>query len=231
MSQKLKSILAICIGILPVNIIMIWYRLTQTESFSISDMLLYPLIIGTGIILLILALNKYLLKENTRVFNPGKGKWYWDIIVGFLLTAIYFIFVVIERATIAPILPQGNPPSQEVLDLMINLANNPILLMIWLGPVVWIGVALFEELQRIFFMNCLWNLSNNKNWEIFTVILVAVTWGVVHLYQGAFGIISVSIQGLVMGFFFYKYKRIWPLIISHALYDSIQIVMFVMQFS
>jgi len=49
-----------------------------------------------------------------------------------------------------------------------------------------------------------------------------------HLYQGAFGIVSISIQGLVIGFFYYKFRRIWPLIISHALYDSLQIIMFVL---
>lgn len=231
MKQKLNNILAICIGILPFNIIMIWYRLTHAEGFTTSDMLVYPLMFGGGIILLILALNKFLLKKEISDFNPGKGKWHWDIIIGLGLTAIYFILMFIEQVTITRLLPQGRPPSQEVIDLMISLANNPLLLAIWLGPVVWIGVAIFEEVQRIFFMNCLWRLSKNKYWEFFTILFVAVVWGFVHLYQGPFGIISVSIQGLIMGFYYYKFKRIWPLIISHALYDSIQIIMFVVQVS
>jgi len=231
MKQKLNNVLAICIGILPFNIIMIWYRLTHPEGFTTSDMLVYPLLFGGAIILLILVLNKYLLKKENSDFNPGKGKWYWDIIIGLGLTAIYFILMFLEQATITRVLPQGRPPSQEVINLMISLANNPLLLAIWLGPVVWIGVAIFEEVQRIFFMNCLWRLSKNKYWELFTIFLVAVVWGLMHLYQGPFGIISISIQGLIMGFYYYKFRRIWPLIISHALYDSIQIVMFVVQVS
>lgn len=231
MKQKLNNILAICIGILPFNIIMVWYRLTHAEGFTTFDMLVYPLIFGGGILLLILALNKYLLKQKISDFNPGKGKWYWDIIVGLGLTAIYFMLMFIEQATITRLLPQGRPPSQEVINLMIGLANNPLLLAIWLGPVVWIGVAIFEEVQRIFFMNCLWRLSKNKYWELFTIVIVAALWGFMHLYQGPFGIISVSIQGLIMGFYYYKYRRMWSLIISHALYDSIQIIMFVVQVS
>jgi membrane protease YdiL (CAAX protease family) len=194
-------------------------------------MLVYPLIFGSGNILLILALNKYLLKEKITDFNSGKGKWYWDIPVGLVLAAIYFLLMFAERATIARLLPQGRPPSQEVINMMIGLANNPILLAIWLGPVVWIGVALFEELGRVFFLNCLWRLSNNKYWKLIAVIFVSSFWGLAHLYQGAFGIISVSIQGLIMGFYYYKYRRIWPLIISHALYDTIQVIMFVVQVS
>lgn len=231
MSQNLKNILAICIGIIPLNIAMLWYRLTSAEEFTISDMLIYPLLIGGGSILLILALNKYLLKQRLIDFNIGKGKWHLDILIGLGLTIIYFLLVFVERATILRILPQGNPPSREVIDLMIGLTSNPILLALWLGPVVWIGVAIFEEIQRVFFMNCLWKLSENKIWQIFVIFFVAVIWGVLHLYQGTFGIISVSIQGLVMGLYYFKYKRIWPLIISHALYDSIQIIMFVIQVS
>lgn len=231
MKQNFKNIVAICIGILPLNIAMIWYRLTSSEDFTLSDMLIYPLVIGGGSILLILALNKYLLKQKLSDFNIGKGKWQLDILIGLGLTIIYFLLVFVERATILRILPQGNPPSREVTDLMISLTNNPLLLAIWLGPVVWIGVAVFEEVQRVFFMNCLWKLSENKFWQIFVIFFVALIWGVLHLYQGTFGILSVSIQGLVMGVYYYKYQRIWPLIISHALYDSIQIIMFVIQVS
>lgn len=227
----MKYLQAIFIGILPFNIIMIWYRLSHKEAFTLADMLLYPIIFGGGIILLILALNKYLLKQGTGSFNPGKGKWYKDILAGLTLTAVYFLLMFIERVSINRILPGDRPPSQEVMDLMTGLAENPLYLVIWLGPVVWIGVALFEEVQRVFYMNCLFSLSGKRTWEVFSVLIVAVTWGFMHLYQGPAGIISVSIQGLVMGFFYYKAGRIWPLIISHALYDSIQIILFVIQVS
>jgi membrane protease YdiL (CAAX protease family) len=113
--------------------------------------------------------------------------------------------------------------------MMIDLAHNPLLLAIWLGPVVWIGVALFEELARTFFLNCLWRILPGKYPEIFSIFLVSLIVALTHLYQGAFGIISVAIQGLIIGFYYYKFRRLLPLIISHALYDSIQIIMFVMQ--
>jgi len=227
MRKYFKPLLAVCIGILPVNLIMIWYRLTYAESFTITDMLLYPLIIGGGNILLILALNRYLLKEKLGEFNPGKGSWYLDFTAAFVLTAVYFLLMFIERSLLSGILPQGKPQSQEVIELMTGLAQNPVLLAIWLGPVAWIGVALFEEISRVFFMNCLWKLGNHLVWSVVVIIIVAVFAGIVHFYQGPIGIISVGIQGLVAGLFYFKFRRIWPLIISHALFDSIQILMFV----
>ncbi len=229
MNQTLKNLLAIAVGILPINVIMIWYRLTQTDTFTTIDMLVYPLLFGGGNIVLILVLNKFLLKQKIKDFNPGSGKWYWDITAGIILTIIYFGLLIIEQKTITDYLPQAKPASQELINLLVDLANNPVLLAIWLGPVVWIGVALFEELQRIFFLNCLWKLSGNHYWQLFTIFLVSVIWGVAHLYQGTFGIISVSIQGLVMSLYYYRYRRIWPLIVSHALYDSVQIMMMVIQ--
>lgn len=208
---------------------MIWYRLTQTGSFTTFDMLVYPLLLGGGNILLILALNRYLLKESFRSFNSGNKMCWWDIMSGVVLFVVYVVLIFAERATLSGILSTGKPPSQEVLNLMIDLAGNPLLLAIWLGPVVWIGVAMFEEISKVFFLNCLWQISKQKRWEITAVFFVAALFGITHLYQGTFGIVSSGIQGLVAGFFYYKYRRLWPLIISHALYDSLQIVMFVVQ--
>jgi membrane protease YdiL (CAAX protease family) len=229
MPSKFKPLVAILLGILPVNLFMIWYRLTQTSAFTLTDMLVWPVVIGGGNILVILALNRFLLKEQFKSLESGKGTLLTDILWGVGLAAICLVILFIEQATFSQILPRGEPPSQEVIDMMTGLARNPLLLAIWLGPVVWIGVALFEELVRVFFMVCLWKLWDHKVWKISAIILVAVFTGLIHLYQGAFGIFSVSLQGLVIGFWYYRYRRLWPLVISHALYDSVQVIGFVMQ--
>lgn len=230
-TNRLKYIIAILIGVLPIYVWMIWYRLTHSPVFETYELLAYPLIFGGGNIILILLLNKYLLKEPLSSFNTGKGGITTDIIVGFLLTVIYFVLFFLDRVTIANWLPSGPPPSNELIDLMVDLSNNPVLLTIWLGPVVWIGVALFEEISRTFFLLCLWKLSDKKQWIYSSIIIVAVFVGVAHLYQGMFGIVSIGIKGLVMGLYYYKYRRILPLVISHALYDSIQVIFFINQFN
>jgi len=231
MISKLRYLLAICIGVLPAGGILLWYRLTQTANFTVSDMLVYPLVVGTGNILLILALNKYLLRQKVGAFSTGKGKWYLDILSGLVLTGISFLLIYVERATFLRFLSQGKPPSREIIDLMTGLAKNPLLLMLWLGPVVWIGVALYEEVVRVFFLNCLWGISGHRLWIYFSIFLVSLTTGLLHLYQGTSGIVSVTLQGLVLAAYYYKFRRLLPLVVSHALYDSIQIIMFVMQVS
>ena len=231
MSTTFRNLLAISIAILPINIIMIWYRLTQTENFTTTDMTVYPLIFGGGISVLILLLNKYLIKDTFKeTFNSGKGVWYWDIATGIGLTVIYFTMFFIERATLYRCIPNRNPPNTELIDTMADLANNPLLLLIWFGPVLWIGIALFEELSRVFLLKCLWNINENRNWHVVAIFLASALIGIAHLYQGTAGIISIGLKSVIISFYFYKYRRLLPLIISHALYDGVQFAFFVLQF-
>lgn len=230
MNHTFRNILAISIAILPSNIYMIWYRLTQTEHFSTADMLIYPLIFGSGSILLILLLNKYLIKDTFKTtFNSGKGTWYKDVIVGIGLTAIYFILFFLERNTLMQWIPRHNSPNTEMINVLIDLANNPLLMFIWFVPVLWIGIALFEELSRVFLLKCLWNISDNKKWEVIVIFLASVLIGSVHLYQGLAGVISIGIKSVIMCFYFYKYHRLLPLVISHGLYDGLQFALFILQ--
>jgi membrane protease YdiL (CAAX protease family) len=231
MSSTIKNLLAIGIAILPINLIMIWYRLTQTESFSTTDMIVYPLLFGGGTILLILLLNKFLLNDTFKnSFNSGKGAWLSDVLVGLGLTVIYFVMFFLERATLYQWIPNNRPPNTELIDTMREIANRPLLLLIWFGPVLWIGIALFEELSRTFLLKCLWNVWENKNWHIAVIFLASALIGIVHLYQGVAGIISIGLKSVIVCAYFYKYRRLLPLIISHALYDGLQFAFFIVQF-
>lgn len=230
MNKILRNILAVGIAILPINLFMIWYRMTQTEDFSTIDMIAYPLLFGGGSILLILLLNKYLLRETFKeTFNSGKGTWYRDVFIGIGLTVIYFAMFFIERAILMPLLPRSNPPNTELINAIVDLAHNPLLLIIWFGPVLWIGVALFEELSRTFLLKCLWNVNNNKGWHFVVIFLASILIGLTHLYQGPYGIISIGLKSIIVSFYFYRYRRLLPLIVSHALYDGLQFAFFITQ--
>jgi membrane protease YdiL (CAAX protease family) len=230
MNKILKNIIAVGIAILPINLFMIWYRLTQTENFSTNDMIVYPLLFGGGSIVLILLLNKYLLNESFKAtFNSDKGKWYLDVLVGFGLTVIYFAMFFAERATLMQWLPRNTPPNTELINTMIDLANNPLLMIVWFGPVLWIGIAFYEELSRTFLLKCLWNTNDNKNWHIAVIFLASALIGIVHLYQGLYGIITIGLKSVVVSLYFYKFRRLLPLIISHGLYDGLQFAFFITQ--
>lgn len=111
----------------------------------------------------------------------------------------------------------------EMLGLMLDMRESPILLILWFGPVLWLGIALYEELIRVFILTSLWKFSTNRIWTFTVIIIAASIIGLAHWSQGSYGIVTIGIKSLVIGFFFYRYKRLLPLIIAHVLYDGIQV--------
>lgn len=227
MGKTFRNLLAISVAVLPINIIMIWHRLSQSDGFSTSDMILYPLLFGTGSIILILLLNKYLIRDSfITTFNSRPEHLSFDLLVGLILAAVYFIMMYLERVTIYNWLPNGNAPNEELVNAMQDMADKPLLLIIWFGPVLWIGIALFEELSRVFLLKCLWNINSNRLWHITVIFISSLLIGFVHLHLGTAGVISIGLKSLVACFYFYKFRRLLPLVIAHALYDGIQFAMF-----
>ena len=111
------------------------------------------------------------------------------------------------------------------------MREKPVLMVLWFLPVLWIGIALYEELIRVFMLTSLWKFSNNKTWTIVVIFLSSILFGLIHCSQGSYGIVTIAIKSLVACFFFYKYRRIIPLVIAHALYDGIQVAALLFTYS
>ena len=97
------------------------------------------------------------------------------------------------------------------------------MLVIWLGPVLWIGVALYEELIRTFILTSMWKWIRTRWWEYCVILFSAVIIGLVHWSQGPYGIVTITLKGIVSGLFFYKKRRLMPLVYAHGLYDGLQV--------
>ncbi len=219
--KTLKSLLVLTIIVFIPFGIMIWLRNHQSTGFASTELILYPLLFGGSSIIILLLLKKFFLKEKLSDFNSGKGNIGTDILWGFALTIAYFILFYIERYTLMDILSFRS--NTELLGLMLEMRSNPWLLLIWFGPVLWIGIALYEELIRVFILTSLWKFSKNKIW-IFTAILIAsLLIGFAHWSQGPYGIVTITIKSILACYFFYKYERLLPLIIAHVFYDGIQV--------
>jgi hypothetical protein len=77
MKKVIRNIIAICFAILPICTIMIWYRLTQTESFTSKDMTVNPLLFdGSSIVLILKQSNKGIKQLSNRIRSCSKIKIY-----------------------------------------------------------------------------------------------------------------------------------------------------------
>jgi len=216
-------ITAAIISTLPMLLLFAWFRLLNTWEPTAFDMFMYPLLFGGSYALVILAINRYLCGEPIGAFNLKDSSIGSDIGIGLILFVVLMAISLGLQYTVMPFLPP-RPPTPEFQVLIDELRTNWIATVIWLGPVVWIGVALLEELHRTFLLRCLWKLDDGAVYRWFVIVFAAILIGALHIYQGWPGFVSVGAMSLFKGWYYHRYGRIWPLIISHALYDSAWIV-------
>jgi len=222
LSQRATQLLAVVIGVLPFYGFVIWAHLSRDHPYSLQDLFVYPLVVGTLGIIWLIFLHTTVCAERLRSLNLRPGRWSGDLLAGILLMLLTFGWRIVESMTLMRWLPR-EPPAPEIVNLIKGVAENPWLLALWLGPVVWVGVALFEELSRVFLLSRLWSLCKGPTGRWAALSLSAVLFGAAHLYQGTQGVISVAVTGFIWGLAYLLWGRVWPLIVAHALFDSIQI--------
>jgi len=226
--QKVKNLVALLLIVLIPFALMLWYRAHESGGFASMELILYPLLLGGGSIIVLWIIKKFFLKESLKDFNSGKGNTIKDLLWATALTGIYFILFYVERMTLSEILTFRS--NSELLGLMLEMRENPLLLVLWFGPVLWIGIALYEELIRVFLLTSLWRLSPSKIWMVAAILITSIITGLAHWSQGSYGIVTITIKSMVACAFFYKYRRLLPLVVSHALYDGIQVGMLLLTY-
>jgi membrane protease YdiL (CAAX protease family) len=92
----------------------------------------------------------------------------------------------------------------------------------------WFTAAFLEELLwRAYLINRLVDLLGNKTKLAWMIALVgsAIIFGLAHTYQGLGGVIKIATVGLLFGAAFLTTRgNLWPVIIAHALLDTLSFV-------
>ena len=67
-------------------------------------------------------------------------------------------------------------------------------------------------------------------WMDTAMLVNSIITGLPHWSQGSYGIVTITLKSMVACAFFYKYRRLLPLVISHAMYDGIQVGMLLLTY-
>jgi hypothetical protein len=93
---------------------------------------------------------------------------------------------------------------------------------------MWFTAGFVEEfLWRGYLMNRLVDLQGKQTKLAWVIALVgsAVIFGLGHTYQGLAGVVQISVAGLLLGVAFLTVRRnLWPLMIAHAIMDTVSFV-------
>jgi membrane protease YdiL (CAAX protease family) len=223
--QRRSSIQLLCALALalPMAGIAYWVQRLQVDGITLRVMFLGPMAGGGALVFWILFLHLVVCGDGLDRLGFVRNRPGLDVLLGIGLSAALLAFHFVFNATAARLFPP-RPPVPGILALIAEVTRDPWLLALWLGPVVWIGVALFEELARAFLLRRFWKVWPGVAGAWSAILLVSAMTGMVHLYQGPAAIVSIGLQSVFLGWFYLRTGRIRALIVGHALYDSVQIV-------
>jgi membrane protease YdiL (CAAX protease family) len=222
--RAITQIIAVAVVCLPPYAIAIWMHPSQ-RTVTLQELFLFPLLLGGGCVVLALLVYRFVCGEQIASMNTRPGKWQTDLLVGALLAGFFLVFKAVQQAIQSRWLPRAaSPPPEELVTLFNGIANDPLLLAVWLGPVAWFAVAAFEEIARVFMLNRLWAVWPQPLGHWVVIILSAALFGLAHIYQGPANAIAIALQGLLYAWYYEHFGRVWPMIIGHALYDSGQVI-------
>lgn len=222
--QNSLQVSAAFAAIVPMALLTIWMYLVRDSVPDQSEFFLGPLLFGGGMIFWLLFLHIVVCRDNLQSLGFRIDGFWMDVVTGIGLGAGFLLLKSLTQPWLSAMFAP-RPPAQEILQLIYSVSSNTWLLILWLGPVVWIGIAAFEELWRCFVLRRLWNVFGNKTGRWAVSVVVSGLIGLAHGYQGPAAIISIGFKSVLMAWFFMSTGRIRALIVAHAVYDSVQIVM------
>lgn len=228
--RPMTQILAVVVVYVPPYAFAIWSHLSQ-GAITLRELFLYPLLIGGGSVVLALLVYRFICGERIASLNLKPAKWYTDILAGVLLAAVFLGLFMLQQVIQSRYLPStAGPPPEELVTLFSGIVNDPLLLVVWLGPVVWLGVATFEELTRVLMLNRFWAVWPQPVARWLAMVVSAALFGLVHIYQGSVSMVAIALLGFFYALYYARFGRVWPMIIGHALYDSVQVIQVVIAF-
>ncbi len=194
----------------------------QTSSLNASQAqqpwldLIYQLVqIGLGFVpvLLVCHLLARELPRVTRYLGIDRTRTLPDLVLGLLLAAVIGIpglaLYALARAA-------GLNTTVMAADLGAHWWAIPVLILSAIQN------AALEETVMIGYLFTRWSQAGGRIWLV--VIVSAVIRGSYHLYQGFGGFAGNIAMGLILGSVYLRTRRVLPLIITHAVLDTVAFV-------
>jgi membrane protease YdiL (CAAX protease family) len=217
------QLLGAALAVAPLVALALWMYVARDETPTMGMMLGGPLVGGGVLIVWTLLIHRVICGDRFFALGLRTDRWWLEGVLGVALAVVLLALHMMLNPLLARLFPP-QPAPEEILELLGGLSRSPGLLALWLGPVVWFGVAGFEELFRVHLLRRLWRVLPGRAGRWAVIVGCAALVAGVHLYQPPAIMLSIGLLSLLQGWYFLRTGRFWSMVVAHALYDSVQVV-------
>lgn len=144
-------------------------------------------------------------------------------------TILYGLGIFIITAVIGGLVNIGMESQGYTQDLsLFDVLQDDFVMFLFLATVIsWFSAAFAEEFifRGLIMGNIARSLGNTQKAWIIAAVVQAIIFGLFHAYQGLNGFVAVFAIALVFGFFYYKTRSLWPIIVAHGIMDTFGMTM------
>lgn len=219
-----KQLLAVVLGVLPLYSSLIILQLRNEQELSLQAFTIYLAVIAPISIVVALLLLRFLCGESPRTLNLRPGRLSSDLLATLILSFVIIVANVISTGILSELLPES-PSNASVRNLFMELANNPQLLVLFVGLLIFLG-ALSEEVVRALLLSRLWKVWPSTGGKLTAVVISACLFGLIHLYRGPVSIIWTAIFGVIAALYYLRFGRVVPLVLAHYVTNALQVLAF-----
>lgn len=223
MAKSKKHIIALLFVILPFYLVAILQKLVLNRNqYMVQEFLGIYMLLSLAGIITILVTNKYYLNQKITVFIETKGKFIQDVSLGFLLLGFTYFMFSLANITYARWIP-STYDNIEIRALLDEIFQNNLYGIIFIGPFIWLN-EIFLILSVVFILNNLWKLNSHKYWAIMGIVIMAVLISLLQIDTSIPRMITTWFIYMSVGLVYLNYQRIYPLLISAILVQSIDLI-------
>jgi membrane protease YdiL (CAAX protease family) len=215
------QLLAVVLGVLPVYLSSVVLQLRAGQEISFQGFTLYLAVIAPLSIVIAWLLLRFLCGEKLRELNLRPGRLSTDLLTVLILSIVIIVANVVSTFFFSALFPDS-PSNSSVRDFFRELAGTPWMLVLFAGPLFFLGAA-SEEVIRVFLLWKVWPASAAKGC---VVVVSAGLFGLMHLYQGPSGAAWTAVFGVIAALYYLRFGRVVPLILSHWVTNALQVIVF-----
>jgi hypothetical protein len=194
------QLLAVLLGVFPLYGGLAFLQLRSDQPLSFRAFTLYLTVIAPLAIVIALLLLRFLCGESPGDLVLMPGKLSSDLLAALLLSFVVIAANVLAGHLLSEWFPDL-PSNASITNLFLQLAGNPGLLIIFAGPLFFMGAA-SEEVIRVFLLSRLWKIWHSSAAKLLALVASACLFGLIHLYQGPVSAVWTAIFGSIMGFYY-----------------------------